>query len=363
VRSPSAFPGSGTASPPGGETGDHLEQFETPNSLQCDAGKAPVIRRSGKGELVVAHRLACNRHLADAVQQWAFCSISRSTWGREFYDAQRARGKGHHAALRALGNRWLEVLWHCSAAASPPPRPSPSPTATGRSAKRPEPSTVELQFVVDGGCPTSPSRSAGVTRRRTVPAWPRPWDPHPVRHKEGLLCPVLGRPWSRAQKLVSASVISRTRSSSPSPSSIITKPRPCAESAAPTSSAFIRRRRSRGSTTTVETLGSASNRRSLGREPFLPEPTSASMGTAGCPVDWLRIGPCPILRLSRPAPSPARGHTAPSLPPARPLANPSSDRDRDPDPRRLAHLPHRRAGRRLRRHPGHLCLRALLYEL
>lgn len=22
-------------------------------------------------------------------------------------------GKSHHAALRALGNRWLEVLWHC----------------------------------------------------------------------------------------------------------------------------------------------------------------------------------------------------------------------------------------------------------
>ncbi len=26
---------------------------------------------------------------------------------------QRARGKNHHAALRALGNRWLEVLWYC----------------------------------------------------------------------------------------------------------------------------------------------------------------------------------------------------------------------------------------------------------
>ena len=23
------------------------------------------------------------------------------------------RGKTHHAALRALGNRWLEILWHC----------------------------------------------------------------------------------------------------------------------------------------------------------------------------------------------------------------------------------------------------------
>ena len=43
----------------------------------------------------------------------AFCSLSRSAWAREFYDAKTAAGKGHHAALRALGNRWLEVLWHC----------------------------------------------------------------------------------------------------------------------------------------------------------------------------------------------------------------------------------------------------------
>jgi len=61
----------------------------------------------------VAHRLACNRNLADAVHKWAFASLRRSTWAREFYDAQRSRGKNHHAALRALGNRWLEVLWHC----------------------------------------------------------------------------------------------------------------------------------------------------------------------------------------------------------------------------------------------------------
>jgi transposase len=81
--------------------------------LQCYAGKAPVTRRSGKSELVVACRLACNRYLADAVQQWAFTSLRRSGWAREFYDSQRRRGKHHHAALRALGNRWLEVLWHC----------------------------------------------------------------------------------------------------------------------------------------------------------------------------------------------------------------------------------------------------------
>jgi hypothetical protein len=43
----------------------------------------------------------------------AFASLRRSTWAKDFYDTQRARGKNHHAALRALGNRWLEVLWHC----------------------------------------------------------------------------------------------------------------------------------------------------------------------------------------------------------------------------------------------------------
>jgi hypothetical protein len=110
-----SFPGLGDrlAARVAGEIGDHPQQFSSPNALQCYAGKAPVTRRSGKRELVVSTRQACNRHLADAVQQWAFCSLSRSGWAREFYDQQRRRGKGHHAALRALGNRWLEILWHC----------------------------------------------------------------------------------------------------------------------------------------------------------------------------------------------------------------------------------------------------------
>ena len=108
-----------TAGPPGsltrvaGEIGEHFEQFTTPNALQCYAGRAPVTRRSGRSEFTIARRLAYNRHLGEAVQQWAFCSLSRSAWAREFYDAKIAAGKSHHAALRALGNRWLEVLWHC----------------------------------------------------------------------------------------------------------------------------------------------------------------------------------------------------------------------------------------------------------
>jgi len=92
-----------------GEVGDRRERFPTPSALQCYAGTAPVTRASGKAR-VVSSRLACNRALRQACLQWAFCSLGRSAWARAFYDAQRRAGKRHDAALRALANRWLEVL-------------------------------------------------------------------------------------------------------------------------------------------------------------------------------------------------------------------------------------------------------------
>jgi transposase len=109
-----SFPGLGDrlAARVAGEIGEHIRQFDTPNALQCYAGRAPVTRRSGKNDCVVARRLAHNRYLGDAVHQWAFCSLTLSGWAREFYDTKIATGKSHHAAIRALGNRWLEILWH-----------------------------------------------------------------------------------------------------------------------------------------------------------------------------------------------------------------------------------------------------------
>jgi transposase len=79
-----SFPGLGDrlAARVAGEIGEHIEQFDSPNALACYAGKAPVTRRSGKSEYVVACRLVCNRYLRDSVQQWAFCSLTRSGWAR-----------------------------------------------------------------------------------------------------------------------------------------------------------------------------------------------------------------------------------------------------------------------------------------
>jgi transposase len=63
-----SFPGLGDrlAARIAGETGDHIEQFHTPGALPCNAGTAPVTRRSGRSEFVVARRLAHNRYLGAA---------------------------------------------------------------------------------------------------------------------------------------------------------------------------------------------------------------------------------------------------------------------------------------------------------
>jgi hypothetical protein len=61
----------------------------------------------------VLARYARNKHLADAAHQWAFCALTASPGARAYYDSIRARGAGHHAALRQLGNRLVGILHGC----------------------------------------------------------------------------------------------------------------------------------------------------------------------------------------------------------------------------------------------------------
>ncbi len=92
-------------------------------TIALTAGTAPVTRRSGRNELVIARRLAHNRYLAAAVHQWAFCTLTTSIWAREFYDTKIKAGKAHHSALRALANRWLESCGTASPRTSTTTRP------------------------------------------------------------------------------------------------------------------------------------------------------------------------------------------------------------------------------------------------
>jgi Transposase/Transposase IS116/IS110/IS902 family len=94
--------------------GDAPGRWESFRHLQAQAGAVPVTKRSGK-QRVVHFRFACDKSLRHVVDRVAFLSLLSSAWARAYYEQQRARGHAHHQALRALGAKWLKiifVMWH-----------------------------------------------------------------------------------------------------------------------------------------------------------------------------------------------------------------------------------------------------------
>jgi hypothetical protein len=93
-----------------GESGDDPSRYADKQSRRNYAGTSPVTRASGKSKVVLA-RYSGNRHLVNAADRWAFCSLSRSAGARAYYDALRHREKTHRQAIRRLANRWIGI-WH-----------------------------------------------------------------------------------------------------------------------------------------------------------------------------------------------------------------------------------------------------------
>ena len=97
-----------------GEFGDEPNRYDSAKSRKNYGGTSPITRASGTKRVVLA-RYARNQRLADAIYLWAFAALSSSPGARAFYDARRAAGNTHHAALRALGNRLVGILHGCLA--------------------------------------------------------------------------------------------------------------------------------------------------------------------------------------------------------------------------------------------------------
>ena len=95
-----------------GEFGDDPDRYTTAKSRKNYAGTSPLTIASGKKRAVLARHIR-NRRLYDAIDQWAFCSLTTSPGCRTFYDHRRAAGDLHHQALRALGNRLVGILHGC----------------------------------------------------------------------------------------------------------------------------------------------------------------------------------------------------------------------------------------------------------
>jgi transposase len=109
-----SLPGAGAALAPRllAAFGSQRERYAKAEEVQAYTGIAPVTERSGKKKWV-HFRWACPKFLRQTFHEWAGHSIAHSQWARSYYQQQRERGKGHHAAVRGLAFKWIRIVFRC----------------------------------------------------------------------------------------------------------------------------------------------------------------------------------------------------------------------------------------------------------
>lgn len=90
--------------------GSQRERYRSASELQTFSGIAPVMECSGKKKWVHS-RWRCPKFLRQSFHEWAGHSIAFSPWARAYYQQQRQRGHGHHAAVRSLAFKWMRILF------------------------------------------------------------------------------------------------------------------------------------------------------------------------------------------------------------------------------------------------------------
>jgi transposase len=98
--------------------GTKRERYSSADQLEAYSGIAPVTEQSGKMKWV-HFRWACPHFLRQTFHEFAGHSIAKSVWARAYYEMQIGKGKGHHAAVRALAFKWIRVLFRCWQAHQP----------------------------------------------------------------------------------------------------------------------------------------------------------------------------------------------------------------------------------------------------
>ena len=95
-----------------GEFGDDPGRYASGKARKNYAGTSPITRASGKKKIVMA-RFIHNDRLIDALMAQAFTALNTSPGARALYDAERASGTEHNAALRKVANRLVGILHGC----------------------------------------------------------------------------------------------------------------------------------------------------------------------------------------------------------------------------------------------------------
>ena len=92
--------------------GSRRERFQKAADLQAYSGIAPVVERSGQRQ-ITRFRWAAPLFLRQSFHEFAAFSIRKSIWAKAYYQQQRAQGKSHHCAVRALAFKWIRILYRC----------------------------------------------------------------------------------------------------------------------------------------------------------------------------------------------------------------------------------------------------------
>lgn len=109
-----SFPGAGAALAPrlAAAWGTQRERFESSDAMAAYSGIAPVKQASGRS-VWIHMRWACPKFLRQTFHEVARTSLSFCVWAQCYYQMQIQRGKGRHAAFRALAFKWQRIMWRC----------------------------------------------------------------------------------------------------------------------------------------------------------------------------------------------------------------------------------------------------------
>ncbi len=92
--------------------GTDRNRFKSAADVSTLNGVAPVVERSGK-QMWVHWRWHCSKYDRQSMVEFASHSIGYCAWAKVYYEGQRKRGKGHHAAVRALAFKWNRIIFRC----------------------------------------------------------------------------------------------------------------------------------------------------------------------------------------------------------------------------------------------------------
>lgn len=110
----SSLPGAGPALAPRllAAFGTDRNRYDSADQMQEFSGIAPVTVQSGKS-IWVHWRWSCPKFIRQSFHEFANQSRRYSLWAGAYYEQQRERGKGHHAAIRGLAFKWIRIIYRC----------------------------------------------------------------------------------------------------------------------------------------------------------------------------------------------------------------------------------------------------------